>query len=55
MNKFEILSYITIFIFGVSLSASGFFFNDWQYWVLLILTIIYGVTNKLDALQKDGE
>ena len=56
MNRYGFLSYALMFCLGAFISAIGFNYKTWQFWILLVLIASHGITERLDAFcEVDDE
>lgn len=53
MNKLSGIGFLIIFIIGVLLSSMGYGFKTWQFYAMIILITIYGLTRF--ALGRKNE
>ena len=50
----DLLNIILVMIISTVLLKSGFGWDTWQYWVIIVCTATYGIHNKLKGFD-DGK
>lgn len=53
MDKINIIGLLIMFIIGILLDTMGYGFKTWQFYIIITLTVIYGLTRFAIGVENE--